>query len=80
MNKTKNIKSDVSPLASIDLLSCPFCGSYDIKIFEDEYGQSFVAHICDTKDISIWVKYISSSTEGHPTRGDAILAWNNRAR
>ena len=80
MNKPETIKSDVSPVASNDLLSCPFCGSDDIKMFEDECGQSFVAHICESKDISIWVKYISISTEGHNTRSDAILAWNKRSR
>jgi Lar family restriction alleviation protein len=61
------------------LKPCPFCGSDDINVFEDDYEYHYIAHACKTGDISVYVKYVSINTEGHTTKAEAVNAWNMRA-
>jgi Lar family restriction alleviation protein len=63
----------------IKLLPCPFCGGGDVGIHESEHKAHFVAHVCKNEELSVWIKYVSVSTEGHPTREEAIKDWNRRA-
>lgn len=65
-------------MADEQLKPCPFCGSDDIDIFEDDYDDHYIAHACKTGDISVFVKYIHVNTEGHRAKADAIKAWNTR--
>ena len=67
-------------LSDAILLPCPFCGSSDIRVFEDDHDDHYITHSCDTDDISVYVKYLTIHTEGQNSRQEAIAAWNRRIK
>lgn len=59
--------------SQIDFLkTCPFCGSTDVHLIENDCGKSEVSITC--KDCNVWIDHIFDAM----TREQAIELWNRR--
>lgn len=56
------------------LKPCPFCGSTDVHLIENDRGRSEVSITC--KDCNVWVDHMFDAM----TREQAIELWNRRAK
>lgn len=56
------------------LRPCPFCGSTDVHLIENDSGKSEVSITC--KDCNVWVDHMFDAM----SRDEAIELWNRRAR
>lgn len=61
------------PQPTIELKPCPFCGSKDVHLIENDRGKSEVSITC--KDCNVWVDHTFDAM----TREQAIELWNRRA-
>lgn len=57
-----------------ELKPCPFCGSTDIHLVENDRGKSEVSITC--KDCNVWVDHMFYAM----TREQAIKLWNRRVK
>ena len=55
-----------------ELKPCPFCGSTDVHLIENDRGKSEVSITC--KDCNVWVDHMFDAM----TREQAIELWNRR--
>ena len=55
-----------------ELKPCPFCGSTDVHLVENDRGKSEVSITC--KDCNVWVDHMFDAM----TREEAIKLWNTR--
>ena len=59
--------------SQIDFLKpCPFCGSTDVHLIENDRGKSEVSITC--KDCNVWVDHMFDAM----SREEAIELWNRR--
>lgn len=56
------------------LKPCPFCGSTDVHLVENDRGKSEVSITC--KDCNVWVDHMFDAM----SRDEAIELWNRRVR
>ena len=56
------------------LKPCPFCGSTDVHLIENDRGKSEVSITC--KDCNVWVDHMFDAM----SREEAIALWNRRAK
>lgn len=59
-------------LTKRELKPCPFCGSTDVHLIEDDPGKSEVSITC--KDCNVWVDHMFEAM----SRDEAIELWNRR--
>ena len=69
----KPITADRPSFAYGDFEPCPFCGNYQIKIFETPEGKFYAK--CETGD-----SCGASTYRGSKNIVNAVAAWNNRAK
>ena len=55
-----------------ELKPCPFCGSTDVHLIENDCGKSEVSITC--KDCNVWVDHMFDAM----TKEQAIELWNRR--
>lgn len=55
-----------------ELKPCPFCGSTDVHLIENDRGKSEVSITC--KDCNVWVDHLFNAM----SREEAIALWNRR--
>lgn len=68
----ENKKSEVNE-SQIDFLKpCPFCGSTDVHLIENDRGKSEVSITC--KDCNVWVDHMFDAM----SKEEAIELWNRR--
>ena len=61
--------------SQIDFLKpCPFCGSTDVHLIENDHGKSEVSITC--KDCNVWVDHMFDAM----SREEAIELWNRRVK
>lgn len=57
-----------------ELKPCPFCGSKDVHLIENDRDKSEVSITC--KDCNVWVDHMFDAM----SREEAIALWNKRVK